>query len=142
MTNFFFNSQMQRLKSQWPSGYGQERMALIWNAFQGVLDEIFRDAVSELIASSRSCPLIPDLEKAVSFATRRENEVRTQASYGFTSALTEASDNNKTADPEFVKACMQLTQDKLNGKIKMAEFLQGCGYLDEVAAQLSGRRKI
>lgn len=139
MTKQEFEIQVERLNSQWPNGYRQERKALLWSAFQNVPIDDFQTAISFCITNCRGLPLLPEIDKAVNEAkaARFTSEVRGRS--GIPQVLNEAADNNKTAEPEFVRACLKLLDDRTRGKLTMKQFLEGCDYLDEVARTLSPR---
>jgi len=144
MTVQEFGKQVDRLKSQWPSSYGEERLKLIWEMYAKVDASTFERIVTLALNSQRSAPLAEDL-------ARLENEVknrRVQERFydGFSSqaspmqVLARAAQNNKTADKDYVKACMRLAMEKFAGKITLEQFEKMCDELDHVAFQLTGRR--
>jgi len=140
MTKSEFDGQIGRLESQWRGGYGQERKALLWSAFQEVPVQDFIDAVSDCLASQRAAPLLEQLSSAVETAkTRRVSNHFTSGmgAAGFGDAIELAARSNKAADPDFVKCCMKLFADYSNKKLSYKQFLEGCDYLDGVARQLS-----
>lgn len=49
--------------------------------------------------------------------------------------MQEAARTNRTADPEFVKACTKLLKDKLTGALTHDQFLEGCHLLDVAARE-------
>lgn len=136
-----FEAQIKRLRTQWPNSYGSERMEGLWSAFKGVSSSVFGEAISDCIANQRSAPLLSELSKAVETAKVRESSFRFDRSHSPLDAMQGAADSNKTADPEFVKACMKLLKDKLDGRISHDNFLQGCNLLDEAARILNPLKK-
>lgn len=131
-----FDEQLVRLRTQWPHSYGDERVAILWRAFQRVSITDFADAVTECLASHRSAPLAKEVDKEIQEVQRRNAQDRIYRGLGAArpmDPLVSAALENKTADPEFVKACMKLLRDKQNGVITHEQFLQGCDYLDQVA---------
>jgi hypothetical protein len=135
LTQAGFLAQADRMKRVWGErNYPEERLKIFWRAFQsGTTDQVFSDALDELIANSRYAPMLDDLSKAVEQAKIRQYSNRGMG--GFIETLDAAARNNKSADPEFVAACMKLLRQYLGRKpeITKDQFEQGCGYLDEVA---------
>ena len=101
MEQAHFERQIQRLRSQWPNAYGEERTARIWLAFQRVQDAMFSRIVDRALDRSRTAPLVDDLGKL-------EQDVRAEiasnrpsggnASLG--SVLVHAAKANTTAVPD------------------------------------------
>lgn len=137
MDRAHYNTQIERLETQWPNSYGEERKAILWVAFKDTSNAVFAEAVSECIASHRAAPLLPDLSKAVEIAKTRENSYRGGAGSVW-GVVQQAAKQNKSASPEFVKACTKLLREKLDGKITHKQFLEGCDLLDEAARIGSG----
>lgn len=138
MNNAHFQKQVARLKSQWPHGFGEEKQALIWNAFQAVSDQVFSEAVSETIGNHRGgAPIISDLERAVEVAKTRENGARFNRPHGFGTEVAEAARINVRADKDFVEACAKHLKLFQTGKIKRAQFDSGCDDLDKLADLLN-----
>lgn len=72
MTREFFAEQIARLRTEWQSAYGKERMEVLYRAFQWIRDEVFRDAVDELLADHKGgAPMRKDLDQAVNNAAAR-----------------------------------------------------------------------
>jgi len=147
MNKEHFLKQLARLKSQWPNSYGDERSARIWTVFKDVMDDTFTGMIDIAIDRMRQAPLADDLGKFEQEVKNREFQNR--VSYGagrsqFGQVIGDAEKaNNKTksADPDFVKACIKLLKDKTEGRITKAQFLEGCDALDQLAKQLEPRPK-
>jgi hypothetical protein len=132
MTPQEFQSQVNRLESQWPHSYGEERKALLWAAFSdvGVLE--FKEAVSSCIANLRGAPLLDELSKAVETAKVRAHSYRPQT--GFWGVMKQAEWNNKISSKDHVAACLKLLSDFMAKRLTKEQFIQGCDYLDQAAA--------
>ena len=147
MTEEEFNKQLNRLKSQWSNSYGPERVARMWKGLKGLSEAFFAEIVDEALDTCRSAPLMEDFGKLEIEVGKRRAQGRIYDSFSRAGspadALEEAARNNKTADPEFVKACMRLMKDKEDGRISSEQFFQMCDELDRLADQLNpqGRRR-
>lgn len=145
MTLQEFDRQIARLETQWRAAYGQERKSILWNAFRDVPAIDLELAVSECLAYSRAVPLLDELSKAVDTAKSRRVSSEGVRGAGFADILATAAKKSKDADPDLVKACLKLFDDrypdprKLRNKPALTEdqFLEGCALLDSVADQLS-----
>jgi hypothetical protein len=149
MTPADFDKQVQRMESQWPRTYGQERKALLWQAMKDVHPDDFLSAVDSCLASHRAPPLLEQLSTEVDQAkTRRISNEARRGVGGFYETLDTAARNNKSADPEFVQACLKLLSDYGLGKagpaakkLSREQFDEGCGYLADVARRLNTPQK-
>jgi hypothetical protein len=139
MTPGDFEKQVQRMESQWPRTYGQERKALLWQAMKDVHPEDFQSAVDSCLASHRAPPLLEQLSTEVDQARVRRSQNSARGVGGMYETLDTAAKNNKTADPEFVQACLKHLRSFLSGQIDRKQFDEGCGYLDDVARKLDPR---
>jgi len=140
MDSSTFNDQIKRLRTQWPHAYGEERIKILWAAFKDVSNFDFRDAVSYCLGSAKSAPLVLDLEKAVQIAKNNYYSSKRLEEANIMGAMEYASENNKTADPEFVDRCLKLLDDLYNKRITKKQFDEGCDLLDQ-AAKLYRRPK-
>jgi hypothetical protein len=138
-----FNAQMGRVRSQWPNAYGPERELLIWKAFEVCPDKDFIRATEILLSEERGAPLVPQFERAISQAAmeRRQQNAQRGLPTGFVSVL-ETAAKKTTADPEFVKACMQTIHAKLDGRMSHSDFLAQCDLLDRAAKELVRAGKV
>lgn len=140
MTPADFDVQVNRLNSQWPRTYGQERKALLWQAFKDAHADDFRDAVDACLAGHRAPPLLEQLSTEVDQAKVRRVTNETRRGVGsMYETLETAASNNKAADPEYVQACLKHLRSFLDRKIDRKQFDEGCGFLDEVARKLDPR---
>lgn len=128
-----FDSQIDRLNSQWKNTYGHERRALIWKAFENVPIDDFRAAVDQCLAAHRGAPLLDELSKEVDLAKSRRlsSEPRGGSFYG---VINDAARANTAADPDFVKAC--LAHIRRIGKIPADQYQRGCDEIETIAKQL------
>jgi hypothetical protein len=130
-----FQDQIQRLKATYgEKNYPEERVKVLWAQFKKVENIEFADAVTYLIANYRAAPMLHEIEKEVQLAINRSQEHWLRSAdrnlYGI---VQDAAKYNKKADPEFVKACLKLLRDKLDGKINNKQFNEGCDLLDKAA---------
>lgn len=66
MTREFFAEQIARLRTEWQGSYGRERMEILYGTFAEVQPEVFRSAVTELLAEHKGGPpLRREIETAV-----------------------------------------------------------------------------
>lgn len=114
---------------------------MFWRSLQHAFDDDFSEAVDHLIANHRAAPMLDDLCRACEEVRARRQHQQVRDGYasraGLPGAIRDAEANNRTADPDYVKACVQLLQDKWTGKLTRKQFSEGCTYLDEVGRQLS-----
>ena len=141
MEKIQFDEQIKRLESQWPNAYKIERIKILWAAFKDVSYFDFRDAVNYCLGNSKSAPLVLDLEKAVQIAKNNYYSSKRLEEANIMGAMEYASENNKTADPEFVDRCLKLLDDLYNKRITKKQFDEGCDLLDQ-AAKLYRRPKL
>lgn len=138
MTPEAFESQLGRLEDQWRQFYGAERKKILWNAFRGAQEDDFRLAVSQCLSEHRSAPLLPELSKALELAKqRRVSDEHYRGMGDLSSVLKNAAIVNRTADKEFVKACLRHFGDYQAKRISYPTFLEGCDCLDNLANQLT-----
>lgn len=136
-----FESQITRMIQTWGERhYPTERVTLYWRALQNVFDQDFIEATDLLIGNHRTAPMHEDITKRVEECKTRRLSGNSVSGFptsgGFGSLLHNAAKLNKVADPDFVKASLQLLRDKLSGKLNHSQFIEGCGYLDTVSKQL------
>lgn len=76
MDNVFYKEQIERLKSQWPHAYSEERMVIFYNAFRNVSNYDFRDAITDCIANCKGAPLLKELTESINkiITIRKERE--------------------------------------------------------------------
>jgi len=136
-----FLRQLDRLKKQWPNSYGDERSARIWAVFKDLDDGTFVSMVDTAIDRMRQAPLAEDLSRLEAEVRNRDLQNRVSSGLGgpsFAAPLQQAA-RKSSADPDFVKACLKLLRDKDTGRNTMAQFLEGCDALDQLARQLEPR---
>jgi len=139
MDHIFYKQQIERLKSQWPHAYSEERMIVLFNAFKNVANFDFRDAVTECIANCKGAPLLKELTEAIE---------RARANYFNNKRIDEATQRDAflnipdsgTADREFKNKCVELYNSFMDKKITREQFYQGCDLLDQ-ASKLYNRPK-
>lgn len=129
----FYQQQINRLKSQWPNAYSTERQKILFNAFKDVANFDFRDAVTFCLGTSKSAPLVLDLEKAVMIARNNYFSQKKAEEASVMGALEYAAENNTSADPEFVDRCLKLLDDLYNKRITKKQFDEGCDLIDQAA---------
>ncbi len=139
MTTPVFAKQIERLRGTYGErAYPKERMSLFWLAFERVTDEVFSEAVDELIATNRSAPLLREIESAVSEAKVRDAERRRLSGAGYLETLRDAqakAPNQQTK--EFAKGCVDLVTRLTSRKISKEHFLQACDMLDLAAREMN-----
>lgn len=132
-----FNSQIERLKDQWPNSYGDERKALLYNAFRNCSDSSFSSAISECIARHRSAPLLDELSKAVEIAKVEESAQGLRGTGSFFGIMQKGIAVNTTANPLFLKDCSGLLESLIDKKISLDDFQRGCDLLDIAAKSMA-----
>jgi hypothetical protein len=134
-----FQIQIKRLQSRWGERiYEKELVAILWRAFHEIEARIFISACDDVIGNMRHAPMFKDLDDAIHLAKSRAQEAITRGGSGHLySIIKEAQRANKRADPEYVKACMSLLQDRLNNKITYPQFLEGTELLRIAAEELN-----
>lgn len=128
----FFEHEMKRLKEQWPNAYSKERMIIFFNAFRDVSNFDFRDAITDCLATSRSAPLLPELTVAIEKARINYFQKKRIEESGMNKGLF-GIENNGSADPEYVKKCIEHVYNLLDKKITKEQFDQGCEMLDQAS---------
>jgi hypothetical protein len=128
----FFETEIKRLKVQWPTAYSEERMKIFFNAFRDVSNFDFRDAVTHCLATCKGAPLLGELTEAIHvarnnyFAQKRiEEEKLNRGMFGL--------ENNGAADPDFAKKCVELFKQFDERKITREQFDQGCDLLEQAS---------
>lgn len=141
MQQSVFKAQVRMLAEVWGErNYSAPVANLLWQAFQTINDDEFTDAVTWLVANRPARltpPLMKELSGACDEARRRSIESRARGGGNLGEMLNEAGRVNKTADPDFVRACLQTITDFINRKCSMAQFIDNCDALDSVARQLN-----
>lgn len=128
-----FETEMKRLKSQWPNSYSDERMKIFFNAFRDVSNSDFREAVTHCLATYKSAPLLRELTEGVISAKNNYLQKKRIEEATAKNILSYAYEKNTTADREFVDNCMKLFDDLYTKKITKAQFDEGCNLLDQAA---------
>jgi hypothetical protein len=139
-----FKRQIDRLEGQWRSTYGEERKALLWQAFRAVPAEDFKSAVDDCLLRSRGAPLLGELDKAVNEAKHRrvsDHAYSGLGGLGLGDIINEAERANTTVDPDFIRACRENFDRFISGRLTKAQFLEGCDALDAIANQLSPKTR-
>jgi hypothetical protein len=132
-----FAKQIERLTKVFGAKYPQERTALFWRAFQHVMDNVFEDAVDELIANCRSAPMMKELDAAVIKAKGRDHEQRKMSQLQSANPIALLTGGTKREFmPEFMGECYDLLEKLKTRQITMKQFEEGCDLLDQVAAGL------
>lgn len=138
MNNETFKVQIQRLQTQWPNSYGEERLKRMWKLYEQLSNELFTEMVDEAIDTCRSAPLSEDFGKLEQVVQTRKAQQRYGSQLGSVGGVMhDAARSNKTADPELVNACMKLMNDLQTGKINKKQYFEGCDMIDQVAKRLS-----
>jgi hypothetical protein len=111
--------------------------------YREVSVDFFSALVDYSLDTMRGAPMLEDFTRVEIEVKKRQSQERAVGGLGLVGIMRRASDDNRVADKEFVKACLKLLQDKLNGKLTSEQFAQGCEMLDDVADKLnpSGRRR-
>lgn len=138
MTEQKFGEQMMRLSDVFgPKYYTTQRLKIILQSIRHVDNGVFERAVTRLIATKRIAPLTPEIMEAVE-AVWAEDKQRARESSGSADIYSQLQSASKrtTADPDFVKACLKLLRDRLDGKLNHKQFIEGCDLLDEAARSL------
>lgn len=136
-----FEAQIKRLQDTYGErAYGVERCKVMWRTFQCERDEVFVEAIDELIMNQRSTPLMAELHDAMSKARHRDRERRSvPMSADFTEIFNHAVEMTD-ANREFVRTCKVLLMDFQSGKLSKKEFLIGCDFLDQTAINMKKSR--
>lgn len=129
----FFETQMKRLKEQWPSAYSSERYKIFFNAFRDVSNFDFRDAVSHCLAHSRGAPLLPELTEAIVKARSNYFEQKRITELDQKNAFLNIKDDGVSCDKEFKEKCVELYKNFMDRKITAEQFYQGCDLLDQAS---------
>lgn len=145
MDKKFFETQVKRLQEVYGDrGYPNERVNLIWSAFRNTFDEVFKEAIDDLISSKRSAPMLPEILEAVDVCINRDKERRLQTQQVITGqdVLTQMKAAARIApNKDFAGACMKLLEDYQKGKLNKKQFLEGCDFLDATAKKISESRQ-
>jgi hypothetical protein len=134
-----YDIEMQRLMSQWPHSYSEQRRKIFFNALRDVSNHDFREAVTHCLATCRSAPLLGELTEAVHVA--RTNYIQQKRMDDAARSMFDGIPETNWADREFVDRCMQLVNDKLSNKITSKQFYQGCDLLDQAALLYKNNKK-
>lgn len=134
-----FEQEIKRLKSQWPNGFGDERKKELWKLLKDVPNFDFRDAVSYLLVTARSCPLAEEIQKAIQRARNNyfeQKRIDEATQRGIFNSIPDAG----TCDREFKNKCVELYNSFMDKKITREQFFQGCDLLDQ-AAKIYGKKQ-
>lgn len=133
MTNFDLH--MSRLRNQWPGAYGEERAKVIYAAFKDVSDMVWADAVTEVLSTSRAIPLIPELERAVDSARRREQD-RLRAKASNVHSIRRGSSADEMAAKKAMRECMQTIGKIYGGERELELTTEETARREELKRQL------
>lgn len=145
MTRESFEAGLTRLKSQWPSAYGKERADRVWGYVQHYSDKRFEEIVARALDTMRSAPLPSDfvrLNDDLDWVAKRRAAGETVLHMVPKTALDKLSSDNRSADREFVEACIKLLQDKEKKNLTTEQFEEGCRALEQMANMLNPRDRV
>lgn len=138
MTLEGFEKQVKRLEDTYNiRNYPKPRVEIIWSAIRHHSDGVFERAVTHLIATHKTTPLVPEIQKAIEFIQAEDKQRAREAAFGTYETPLEAlqyAQKKTTANPEFVQGCLRHLTKYLTGGINKKQFLEGCDMLD-LAAQ-------
>ena len=138
MNTDVFKKQIDRLRETYSDRYyPKPRIEQIWAVTKRETDGTFERAINWLIQTHRSPPLVPEILKAIE-RIKAEDKQRARESSGSADIYSQLQSASKrtTADPDFVKACLKLLRERLDGKLNHKQFIEGCDLLDEAARSL------
>lgn len=145
MIHEIFNDQIDRLKDVYGArNYSNERIKVLWHSYGREPDSVFVLAIDIVIASERSCPLHPQIDKALSQARGMVNSVKYPIIPGANiyEQLQEISKiENDELKKEFVGECLEIIKSKLDRALSPKQFQESCDLLDEVASNIKKQRK-
>lgn len=122
MDHLFYKQQIERLKTQWPNAYSEERMVIFYNAFRNVANFDFRDAVDYCLGNSKGAPLLSELNEAISkVVTARKYRERIQSLNPIKELL---RNENYQGDPIFMLKCNEARHNLDTKKITQKEFFK------------------
>ena len=122
MDNVFYKQQIERLKSQWPHAYSEERMVIFYNAFRNVSNFDFRDAVTDCIANCKGAPLMKELTETISkIITIRKQKERVESFNPIKELL---RNQNYVGDADFMLKCNEARFELDTKKITQKEFFK------------------
>lgn len=130
-----FQTEMDRLRTQWPNAYGSEREALIFRAFRTADLNRFHECVSSLLVNCKGVPLLEDFCREFSKLSISNNSGRGGPSDPF--GILNRAARHTQANGEFVKACLKVVSDKNSGRLNLEQFHQACDWLDATAKELN-----
>lgn len=131
-----FRKQAARLRAQWRSSYSDERLNLFWKCFKHEENEVFADAVTDLILNRRQAPMLEELTQAVEEAKKR---VRASFSPGggetLSTLFSRYAEQAKNVKPEVVQLAVKLVHAYAGGHrtITTAQFWEGHAMLCDIA---------
>jgi hypothetical protein len=132
-----FEVQIERLKREWKTAYGEERLALFWFHLKKMDDDFMADAVDDFIANRRSPPMLNDFLDFETEYSRRKSARRTVRDSDIHAQLNAWA--NVSPNKEFAKRCTLLIKKVHSGQINKSDFKIAADALYEEA--LAGRCK-
>lgn len=132
MTPDEFQAGVDRLKNQFPSSYGDERVKVIYRAVKRELGAVWMDAVSDLLASQRMAPMLPEIERALDEAASRHRA----ASNATPLSVLQNASQKTSASPELIKFCLEALRYKQEKKPSSEEWEAIMSQMDNFAKQL------
>lgn len=142
-----FNDQIRRLTEVYgEKAYTPERQKTLWLTFQRLSDTEFEDAVTFLIMTFRSTPLLKEFHEAVKEAEQvTKNRLReaqdVRDAFGFLRATYKHAEFSDTATRERVLGRINLVRDYQSRKITRKHFEEGHQFYDK-AAGIDSKKEI
>lgn len=125
--------QIDRLKDTYGDrAYPDERVRLIYKTLGYVHDWEFERVCNALIANKRAAPMLSDIVEELQDMQKRDRAYSAVGSGTILEIMKQAKEKSKNTRPDIVKACMELLNKRLDGKITMQQFEQGCDWIDGV----------
>ena len=142
MDNVFYKQQIERLKSQWPHAYSEERMVIFYNAFRNVSNFDFRDAVTDCIANCKGAPLMKELTETISkvITIRKQREKIDQFDPLKAAIEKYLHTGESIADPEFVLRVKEVQHNLDTNKITQKEFQKQMDKLNKEADEICKKK--
>lgn len=138
MTYETFSNQVKRLQEVYgEKAYPPERQKLLWRTFQNDSNEVFCEAIDDIILTYRSTPMHKEIHDAITEARRRDHERKRLPSYGDGSVLSilQSAYNPANYEDESmrmrIKGRIKLVNDYTSGRLTKKQFDEGCDFYDK-----------
>lgn len=120
MTEIEFDSQIERLRSAWPTSFPVEKVKLIWDKTKDLSNKFMRDSTEYFLANNKASPLPVDF---IELARIERKSGYSNGGFPTRSSQIHPSENSIFSKEDIAEMFMMMRK-RLNGEITYEELEQ------------------